>query len=330
SGEDRRRDRTERWRVQAAQVEADRLLDRAAEAGARLVVPGDPEWPGRLDPLGDRRPYALWVRGRKDLRNSCLRSVAVVGSRAATAYGLHVAAELGHSLAVRAWTVVSGGAYGIDSAAHRGALAGAAPTVAVLACGPDRFYPRGNEALFGEIAEHGVLVTENAPGAAPTRYGFLVRNRLIAALTPGTVVVEAGLRSGALNTAHHAQELHRTVMAGPGPVTPALSAGSHRLPRDWHAVCVGGAAEVAEQLGSIGEELAASGGTVMACDGLDEEARSILDAVPEKPGAGPAAIAAEAGTGLDTALRQLGLLAAGGFIERGPSGWRRRPGTAPP
>ncbi|WP_017592585.1 DNA-processing protein DprA [Nocardiopsis potens] len=330
TAEDRRGDRAERWRLRAERVEADRLLDRAAEAGARLVAPGDPEWPGRLDPLGDRRPYALWVRGRKDLRNSCLRSVAVVGSRAATAYGLHVASELGHALSVRAWTVVSGGAYGIDSAAHRGALAGGTPTVAVLACGPDRFYPRGNEALFGEIAEHGVLVTENAPGAAPTRYGFLVRNRLIAALTPGTVVVEAGLRSGALNTAHHAQELHRTVMAVPGPVTSALSAGCHRLLRDWQAVCVGGAAEVAEQLGSIGEELAASGGTVMACDGLDEEARRILDAVPERPGAGPAAVAAQAGTGLDTALRHLGLLAAGGFIERCPSGWRRRRNSEPP
>ncbi|WP_051061821.1 DNA-processing protein DprA [Nocardiopsis chromatogenes] len=327
AGPGRRTRRPEAWAGRARAVDGARLMERAAEAGARLVVPGDPEWPGRLEGLGDERPYALWVRGRGDLRNACLRAVAVVGSRSASAYGLHVASGLAHDLARDSWSVVSGGAFGVDAAAHRGCLGGGAATVAVLACGPDRLYPGGNERLFAEVAEHGVIATEHGPGVGPTRHGFLVRNRVIAALVPGTVVVEAGLRSGALNTARHAQELSRTVMAVPGPVTSALSAGCHRLLRDWHAVCVTDAADVAEQLGAVGEELREGGGTVLAADGLDPATRTVLAAVPAKKGAGPAEIATAAGVGMDEAVRRLGLLAAGGFIERAASGWRVRPGA---
>ncbi|WP_460859834.1 DNA-processing protein DprA [Nocardiopsis coralliicola] len=318
-------DAADRWAAAARSAEPDRIIAGAAEAGARLVVPGDPEWPGRLDQLGPRRPVALWIRGSADLRHAALRSVAVVGARAATRYGERVAGSVGCALAEAAWTVVSGGAHGIDTAAHRGALAGGGPTIAVLACGADRIHPRGNADLFAAVTGNGALVCEHAPGAAPTRHGFLVRNRLIAALTPGTVVVEAGLRSGALNTARHAHELHRTLMAVPGPVSSALSAGCHRLLRDWQAVCVTGAADIAEQLGAIGPELA-TGGTVLARDALGADARRILDAVP-RSGAGPAAIAAAAGADLSAALRHLGLLTAGGFLERTPSGWRPRPGS---
>src|SRR5690606_28671920 len=188
--------RLERWRGRARGTDVDRMLARAAEHGARLVLPGDPEWPSQLDTLAERRPHALWVRGAHDLRNACRRAVSVVGSRAASAYGLHVTSEMAHTLAERGWCVVSGGAYGIDGAAHRGALAGGAATVAVLACGVDVSYPRGHEQLFAEITGHGVLVSEHPPGTTPSRHAFLVRNRLIAALTPGTVVVEAGQRSG--------------------------------------------------------------------------------------------------------------------------------------
>ncbi|WP_046468025.1 DNA-processing protein DprA [Allosalinactinospora lopnorensis] len=309
-----------RWRARAAAIDADALLTRAADLGIRLVTPGDPEWPGQLDQLHEQRPYALWVRGAHDLRNACLRSVAMVGARAATGYGLHVAGELASGLAGRSWAIVSGGAYGIDAASHRGALAGGTPTVAVLACGLDRDYPRGHENLFADIAVRGTLVSEHPIGVRPTRHGFLVRNRLIAALTPGTVVVEAGLRSGALNTAGHALELHRALMAVPGPVTSALSAGCHRLLRDWQAVCVTDAADVAEQVGHIGADLRPG----VACDRLDVEARRVLAAVPERSGAGAAAIAGAANLGLDSALRCLGLLAAGGFVERSPAGWRVR------
>ncbi|MDA8370790.1 MAG: DNA-processing protein DprA [Nocardiopsaceae bacterium] len=320
--------RFERWRAQAAGVDPDTLLSAAAESGIRLVVPGDPGWPSQLDQLAEHRPYALWVRGVHDLRHACLRSVAVVGARAASAYGLHVAGELAWALAERTWSTVSGGAYGIDGAAHRGTLAGGAPTVAVLAGGLDLSYPRGHESLFADIAARGTLVSEHPMGTSPTRHGFLVRNRIIAALTPGTVVVEAGLRSGALNTARHAQELRRVLMAVPGPVTSALSAGCHRLLREWRAVCVTDAADITEHVAHIGDHMRPGTGTAMARDGLDEESRRVLDAVPERSGAGTATIAATAGIDLDAALGRLGLLAAGGFIERTLSGWRVRSGSS--
>ena len=316
--------RLERWRGRARGTDVDRMLTRAAEYGARLVLPGDPEWPSQLDTLAERRPHALWVRGAHDLRNACLRAVSVVGSRAASAYGLHVTSGLSHTLAERGWCVVSGGAYGIDGAAHRGALAGGTATVAVLACGVDVGYPRGHEQLFAEITGHGVLVSEHPPGTTPTRHAFLVRNRLIAALTPGTVVVEAGQRSGAMNTAAHAQELGRTLMAVPGPVTSALSAGCHRLLRDYQAVCVTSARDVIEQLSPVGTEPPAESGVRVGTELLDDTARRLLDALPERGSAGVAVVAAAGGLSPDAALRHLGLLAAAGHVERTATGWRRR------
>ena len=162
-------------------------------------------------------PVGLWVRGPARLDELADRSVAIVGSRASTAYGEHVAGELGHQLGERGWTVVSGGAFGIDAAAHRGALAAEAPTMAVLACGVDRPYPAAHGALFDRIAETGLLVSEWPPGCAPLRHRFLVRNRLIAALTRGTVVVEAAARSGAQATARRARMLGRAAPGRPGP-----------------------------------------------------------------------------------------------------------------
>ncbi|MBX9386840.1 DNA-processing protein DprA [Streptomonospora halotolerans] len=316
--------RAARWAERAARVDPDSLLAESAELGCRLLVPGDPGWPTQLDDLHLHRPYALWVRGAHDLRHACLRSVAVVGARAASAYGRHVAADLAWGLAQRSWTVVSGGAYGIDSAAHRGGLAAGAPSVAVLACGLDLVYPRGNENLFADIAARGALVSEHPRGAVPSRHGFLIRNRIIAALTPGAVVVEAGLRSGALNTARHAHELNRTVMAVPGPVTSALSAGCHRLIRDSGATCVTSADDVMEQVGRIGTDLAPAPGSALDPDTLDPESRRVLAEVPRRGGTGTAAVAAACGLDLDSALSRLGLLAAAGFVERGPSGWRTR------
>lgn len=320
--------RVRRWRARAAETVPEALLARADDLGLRLVQPDGPEWPGQLDDLAARRPLCLWVRGTHDLRFACLRSVAMVGSRAATGYGMHVAADLGCALAERTWTLVSGGAYGIDGAAHRGALAGGMTTIAVLACGLDIAYPRGHENLFADIAAHGALVSEHPPGVTPTRRGFLVRNRLIAALTPGTVVVEAGLRSGAMSTAAQARDLCRVLMSVPGPVTSALSAGCHRLLRDFQAVCVTSAADIVEQAGHVGTDLRAGAGGGLSRDLLDDDSQAVLDSVPNRGGAGAASIAAANELPLDTALRRLGLLAAGGFIERGPTGWRVRPDTA--
>ena len=181
-----------RWAARAAELPAASDLAAWHRQGIRLICPGDPEWPTQLEALADARPYALWLRGSADLRHGCLSSVSMVGSRAATSYGAYVAAELSAGLGQRGWTVVSGGAYGIDGSAHRGVLAAEGLTVAVLACGLDRPYPAGHAELFDAIASHGTLVSEWPPGRTPTRRGFLIRNRVIAALTRGTVVVEAG------------------------------------------------------------------------------------------------------------------------------------------
>lgn len=292
--------------------------------GFRLVCPGEPEWPTQLDDLGDARPVVLWLQGTADLRFACLRSVSIVGSRAATSYGSVVGTELAADLAARAFTVISGGAFGIDACAHRGALSAGGSTVAVLASGLTFGYPKGHAELFATVAQTGVMVSERPPDHAPTRPGFLVRNRLIAALSRGTVVVEAALRSGALNTARQAAELNRLIMAVPGPVTSPQSAGCHDLIRECGAVCVTGAADVAEVITPLGELGPADFGPAVPADDLDPVTASVLEVITGRTGRGPATIALLAGVDLDTAMRCLGLLAAAGQVERCDQGWRRK------
>jgi DNA processing protein len=201
--------------------------------GARVVTPSDPLWPSALNDLGPTAPYCLWMRGPLELahQDSGCR-IAIVGARAATHYGVHVAGELAAELVAMDCVVVSGGAFGIDAAAHHGALAADGGTVAVMAHGIDQIYPTGNATLLQRVMETGVAVSELPPGIRPTRQGFLARNRLIAALSAGTVVVEAALRSGSASTVTRAGELGREVMAVPGPVTSAMSVGTHALLRD--------------------------------------------------------------------------------------------------
>jgi DNA processing protein len=315
----------ERWRARLDQVPSAGQLAAWERAGLRLICPGEAEWPTQLDDLGAARPVVLWARGTADLRYACLRSVSVVGSRAATAYGSHVGTELAAAVAERGWSVVSGGAFGIDSCAHRGALAGGGLTVAVLASGLRYGYPRGHHDLFAAIAAQGALVSECPPDRAPTRPGFLIRNRIIAALSRGTVVVEAALRSGALNSAKHARELRRPLMAVPGPVTSDQSAGCHELIRESGALCVTGARDVIEHISPVGTELAGPRlGPAVPRDHLDPVTTAVLEAVPVRGGRGPASIAVLAGVDLDTALRCLGLLAAAGFVQRCDQGWRAR------
>ena len=323
-------------------------LARAERCGARLLVPEDDEWPALplhaltlavgeepIEPTGqsDRTtapvpPLALWVRGTARLDELVDRSVAIVGSRASTAYGEHVAAELGHQLGERGWTVVSGGAFGIDAAAHRGALAAEAPTLAVLACGVDRPYPAAHGALFQRIAENGLLVSEWPPGCAPLRHRFLVRNRLIAALTRGTVVVEAAARSGAQATARRAQDLGRQVLVVPGPVTSAMSVGCHELLRDedLRAVLVSSAAQVVQAVGRIGDDLAPPvEGPSSPRDGLSDVALRVLDACPVRTGAPPERLAAVAGCDVLDVLRVLPALELADLVEWTGSGWRLAP-----
>ena len=314
-----------RWRARAGRIPSPARLEAWERRGMRLVCPGDPEWPTQLDVLGDARPLMLWVQGSADLRFACLRSVSVVGARAATGYGQHVAIQMAAALAERGWAVVSGGAYGIDSSAHRGALSADGVTVAVLASGLSYGYPKGHHELFAAIAGQGVLVSEWPPDRAPTRPGFLVRNRVIAALSCGTVVVEAALRSGALSTARHARDLCRPLMAVPGPVTSELSAGCHEIIREWGAVCVTGARDVIEMVSPSGDGLGPRPrGPACPRDSLDPVTRAVLEAVPARAGSGPAAVAVAAGVDLNTALGCLGALAAAGFVERCVRGWRLR------
>ncbi|MCI3244576.1 DNA-processing protein DprA [Streptomyces spinosisporus] len=305
----------------ARQAEPERDLAAARDAGARFVMPGDAEWPGQLEDLGDARPLGLWVRGRAGLRMWALRSVAVVGARACTEYGAHMAALLGAGLAERGWVVVSGGAYGVDGAAHRGALGAGGATVAVLACGVDQPYPRGHTELITRIAQQGLVVGELPPGDHPTPSRFIVRNRVIAALTRGTVVVEAAHRSGSLVTARAAQRLGRHTMGVPGPATSGLSAGVHQLLRG-DAELVTDAADVVELVGEMGELAPDRRGPVLPRDLLDPGARRVLAALPGRGAAQPGAIARGAQTTPDDAIARLYELRSLGYVERHGDGWK--------
>ncbi|MFD5571908.1 DNA-processing protein DprA [Streptomyces cadmiisoli] len=313
-----------RWaglRARAGRAEPERDLAVAREAGVRFVCPGAAEWPGQLDDLGDAGPLGLWVGGRPSLRMWALRSVAVVGARACTEYGAHMAATLAAGLAERGWVVVSGGAYGVDGAAHRGALGAGGATVAVLACGLDRPYPRGHARLINRIAEQGLLVGELPPGDHPTPSRFIVRNRVIAALTRGTVVVEAAHRSGSLVTARAAQRLGRHTMGVPGPTTSGLSAGVHELLRG-EATLITDAAEVVELVGGIGELAPDRRGPVLPRDLLAPDARSVLAALPARRAATAEEIARSTPTTEDVAIARLYELRALGYVERHGDGWK--------
>jgi DNA processing protein len=313
-----------------ADIEPERDLERAARRGIRWVVPGDDEWPPALDALDGaeplhrmgRAPLGLWVRGPLRL-DQLSAPVAVVGARSATTYGTDVAAELGAGLARARSAVVSGAAFGIDQAAHRGALAGGGPTVAVLACGVDRAYPAAHQRLLDHLADHGAVVSELAPGCAPTRLRFLARNRVIAALARGTVVVEAAVRSGALNTASWSLGLNRPVMGVPGPVTSAPSEGVHQLIRSGAATLVTRVEDVLELTGQIGEHLVDTArAPARPRDLLSHRQQRVLEAVPLVRPAGSDSVARTAGMGPAEVRSELDALLRRGLVEQLPTGWR--------
>ena len=219
-------------------------FDAATTSGAELITPEHPHWPAGFNDLGAAAPYALWARGNTEILADTL-STAVVGARAATGYGEHATMEITAGLVSRGHTIISGAAYGIDAMAHRAALASGGRTAAYLAGGLDRYYPSGHQELLSRIAEAGAVATEIGFGQSPTKYRFLMRNRLIAAAARATVVTEAGWRSGALNIAAHAFGLNRPVGAVPGPVTSPASAGCHRLIREYGAQLVTSAEDAA-------------------------------------------------------------------------------------
>ncbi|MGI8881787.1 MAG: DNA-processing protein DprA [Jatrophihabitans sp.] len=328
-------------------------LEAADRHDIRLVLPESDDWPHfafaslyaaearRLDEWrnGQRAaryggeptvPIALWVRGPGDLVELGPRSVAIVGARAATGYGEALAAELGHDLGRQGLAVISGGAFGIDAAAHRGALAAEASTVLVAANGLDTAYPRAHAALFRNVAEAGLLISESPPGATAQRHRFLSRNRLVAALSAGTVVVEAAARSGALNTAGHCLALGRPLMAVPGPVTSAMSVGCHALLRHptSPAVLVTGAADVLALIGPLGADHPSRvagdepDGRRRVLDELDPVARAVADGLPTRGWATEEELAVRSGVDVLSVLRALPVLQLAGVMEGGPDGYR--------
>jgi DNA processing protein len=308
-------------------------LEEADRIGARIAVPGDAEWPAyRLGDLAhisrppksnasgtvDRDTYpplCLWLRGASRLDDAIEKSVAIVGARACTPYGDHVAAELGYDLANKGYTVVSGGAFGIDAAAHRGALAAGGPTIAVLACGVDRAYPMSHATLLERVAEAGLVLSEWPPGSNPLRFRFLVRNRVIAALTRGTVMVEAAARSGSRQTLHRAMQLGRAAMAVPGPVTSALSVGCHEELRKLMVQPVASAAHVLEEIGRIGDDLAPPAvGPARPTDDLDDLELRLMDAIPVRAAVPLSQIVKESGVPVRDAMAKLPALVTRGLL----------------
>lgn len=315
---------------------AEELLSRAGRDDCRWVCPGDEDWPATLEDLAHVEelqerggvPLGLWFRGRAELATA-QRSVAVVGARACTEYGAQVAGDIAADCADRGIAVVSGAAYGIDAAAHRGALALRGDTVAVLACGVDMAYPTAHQPMLERIAREGLVVSELCPGAKPSRVRFLARNRLIAALASGTVVVEAARRSGALNTLNWASRLGRTTMGVPGPVTSAASAGVHQVIRDGGAVLVTGGDEVAEAVSPLGTDTVGwAPGERRLTDRLAPDDLAVLEALPSRRAADIATIAADAHVDMPTAITVLGRLLCAGLVERTGEGWRLSPQAA--
>ena len=321
-------DSGERWHERAKSLDVDQLVERSEKAAMRFLIPGDEEWPTSLDSLAGvgksgmgGAPVGLWVMGPAHLADISRRSVAIVGCRSASSYGQDVAVEMayhlvrGHCDGTGSHTVISGGAFGIDVAAHRGALSARGNTVSVLACGLDTLYPRGNSAVLEQIAGTGALVSELPTGRHPTRPGFLARNRLIAALTTGTVVVEAGWRSGAINTASWANALGNAVMAVPGSVTSSRSTGTNKLIRDGEAILVRDADDVRGIVGELAPEPERPAGRSLPTDILDAIELAVHEALPAHGSCGLDELAVLAGVPVAqcsaalSVLEQLGMAA---------------------
>lgn len=321
-----RRDLLDRTRPRLDGLDPRPALDRLAELGGRAILPGDAKWPRGLKDL-TAPPHLLWARGEipRDVVEG--GGVAIVGCRTATVYGQNVAADLAIHLAGRGITTVSGGAFGIDIAAHRGALVAGGRTIAILAGGLNHLYPRAHTGYFEQIVKTGALISELPPDAEPRRYRFLSRNRLIAAMSAGTVVVEAGLRSGALNTARHARELGRHLGAVPGAVTSMMSAGSHELIREGATLITDGedVREMVTDLVTLADDPVSQrqGPDNGLLDGLSPHCAQVVDALPVHAAREPAQIAHAAGISLQDTLAALGVLEMTGRVERAGSGFRR-------
>ncbi|KUI28203.1 DNA processing protein DprA [Mycobacterium sp. IS-1496] len=307
-------------------------LDVLARMGGRLVTAFDDEWPllnfmkfdgiDRSNRSQGHAPLVLWAVGPAGMDEVADRAAAIVGTRAATAYGEHVAADLAAGLAMRGVAVVSGGAFGIDGAAHRATLAADGVTVAVVAGGVDVPYPAGHAALLSRIRTHGLVLSEYPPGSRPTRSRFLTRNRLVAALSGATVVVEAGARSGAANTAAWARALGRHVCAVPGPVTSGASVGCHRLLRDGEANLVTRPEEVIELVGRMGELPPVEVGPESPLDACTDTERRVYDALPGRGARSADEVAVAAGIPAHQVVGPLAMLEVAGLVVHEGGRWK--------
>ncbi len=312
-----------RWLPRLSRDAVRDSLNLAARIGLKLLAPGSEEWPAKLADLDLHAPHVLWVRGDVRAPSAAQHSVALIGARAATSYGEHVAIDLAAELSASGIVVVSGAAYGIDGAAHRAALAAGGTTIALLAGGVDRPYPAGHADLIERITASGAVIGEVPPGSAPTKWRFLQRNRLIAALADATVVVEAGWRSGSLNTAGHAVAMGRPLGAVPGPITSAASSGSHRLLREFGATCITSADDVRELLG----ETPTTVGTTSADADRPrtDDTTRVRDALSMRVWRVSDDVARRSGMSHEEVEAVLGLLMLGGEVEQSLVGWRRVP-----
>ncbi len=312
------------------EVDPVRQLEQADRCGIRFLVPGDPEWPAGLDDLDHGvevqglggTPPGVWARGPMPL-TELATSVAIVGSRSASPYGAEVTRAIAECVARAGVPVVSGGAKGIDFVAHDAALMAGGASLAVLACGVDRVYPEQNRRLLAHLAAEFAVVSEQPPGSAPTRLRFLARNRLIAAMTRGTVLVEAALRSGALNTVGWAEQLSRTVMCVPGPVSSYTSQGVHHWFRRGTSTLVTHGSEVLEVVGAAGEHLVEEPrGPERARDRLSSVEQRVLEWVPVSQPAGVVSIARLSRLHVRDADPTLRRLERAGFVREVEGGWR--------
>lgn len=313
----------------------------AATCGAWLVTPADPLWPPQLNDLGPARPYGLWCRGdsRHLLDVASAPSVALVGSRDPSIYGTEATTHLAAELARRGYTVISGGAMGIDIAAHRAALTQQGsdlPTIAFMAGGLDRLYPAQNSDALNMIVDRGLIMSEVSVGNTPTRWRFLERNRLIAALARHTIVVEARWRSGALNTARHAMEIGRTLWAVPGQINSPNSVGTNRLLRDGLAQTLTEAADILEYDAAAGFELGTEhesewdwAASSSALDELTERQGRVWDDLSPRSYRGVDEIAATLGLSARDVMADLFHLGRCGLAESSGTSWRKvRPAVA--
>lgn len=311
--------RAERWRMRLDGLEAS-ARDGQFDIEGEFLVPDDESWPDLLSDLGDLAPLGLWVRGERDGLN--LPAISIVGARAATSYGIDTASAFATALSAT-HVLISGGAYGIDAAVHRAALACRGRTVVVAAGGIDRIYPAAHRDLIEAIiVSGGAVISEQPPGASPARHRFLSRNRLIAALGRTTVVVEAALRSGALATARRAAEIGRDVCAVPGPITSTASSGTNQLLRDY-GVCVTSPEDVLELLGSIQPDRLPAMAADTSYDRLSERDKRVWNALPPGTIASLPGVAREAGLTASETVASLDFLKAIGMARSVAGRWIR-------